>query len=69
MLWGFTKVAARIAKSNHQFKKIESMVKGYSKCTTHKMDSLTTSGPQDVMHDDDKWAHLADNYDSDDDMD
>lgn len=34
------------------------------------MDSITTSGPHDVIDgDNDEWAHLADNYDSDDDMD
>ena len=34
------------------------------------MDSLTTSGPHDVIDgNNDEWAHLVDNYNSDDNMD
>ena len=63
---GFTKVAPRIAKLIHQFKRIESTVKGYLKCTTHNMDSLTTGDPQDFMNNENELALLTDNYNSDD---
>ena len=67
---GFTRLATRVAKSIHQFEKIETKAKEYSKSNTCTMDSITTSGPHDVINgDNDEWAHLADNYDSDDDMD
>ena len=34
------------------------------------MDSITTSGPHGVINgNNDEWAHLADNYDSNDDTD
>ena len=62
----FTKVAPRIAKLIHQFKRIESTVKGYLKCTTHNMDSLTTGGPQDFMNNGNELALLTDNYNNDD---
>ena len=67
---GFTRLAARVTKSIHQFKKIETKVKEYFKSNTHTMDSLTASGPHDVIDgNNDEWVHLMDNYDSDDNMD
>ena len=68
--WGFTRLATRVAKLIHQFEKIETKVKEYSKSNTHTMDSLTTSGPHDVIDgNNNTWVHLVDNYDSNDNMD
>ena len=33
------------------------------------MDTLTTSGPQDLMKNDNEWVILTDNYNSDNDTD
>ena len=56
---GVTILAARVAKSIHQFKTIETKVKEYSKSNTCTMDSLTTSGLHDVINgDNNKWVYL-----------
>ena len=67
---GFTRLAARVTKSIHQFDKIEIKVKEYSKSNTRTMDSLTASGSHNVIDgNNDKWVHLMDNYNSNDDTD
>ena len=57
----YTKSAARIAQSIHQFKKIEKATKEYARGNTRVMESLTTVGLNDNMDDDDDdRANLAD---------
>ena len=62
---GFTKLAAQIVESVHQFEKLEAMAMEYSRANTHALESLTTL--QNVMDEPDEWALLIDNYHSDDD--
>ena len=64
--WGkvtrsYTKSAARIAQSIHQFEKIEKAAKEYARGNTRVMESLTTVGLNDNMDDDDdNQANLVD---------
>ena len=59
--WSYTKSAARIAQSIHQFEKIEKAAKEYARGNTRVMESLTTVGLNDNMDDDDDdRANLAD---------
>ena len=57
----FTKSAARIVQSVHQFEKIEKATKEYTWGNTQVLESLTTIGLHDHMDDnDDDRANLAD---------
>ena len=67
--WGnisrsFTKSAAKVAQSIHQFKKIENAAKEFSRGTTCVTESLIINAPQDSVDTDDDRANLA-IYDSD----
>ena len=67
--WGnisrsFTKSAAKVAQSIHQFEKIENAAKEFSRGTTRVTESLIINAPQDSMDNDDNHANLA-IYDSD----
>ena len=64
---GFTKLAARIVESVHQFEKLERAAMEHSRVSTRAKESLTTS--QNVMEEPDEWALLVKNYNSDDDDD
>ena len=62
--WGFTKLAAQIVESVHQFEKLERAAMEHSRVSTHAKESLATL--QNVMEEPDEWALLVKNYNSDD---
>ena len=60
--WGFTKLAAQVVQSVHQFEKLERAVMEHSRANTCALESLTMV--QNVVDEADEWALLIDNYGS-----